>query len=390
MKKILSIMFAFLLIFSCFAVTAFAEDMLLGESVVIYEDEVIYDTYNFPIYDEQPIMKFSDDFTKLYVDGEPFSRADVSMLSTDFGYTVVAEDERDLSLKSSAYLDLTDEQRKIFKDIYIEVNPATTMYRIELYYSDGSSLTVYFLKDSLFEDYERIISGNADKYLIDFAYPDGNMVITQKEALFGEIVTLRRNDLAYLYDYYYVTAASKDLSISMYTGVMFILEDNFFYVDYTEAGIEDADFLFDDYSTGNLAEYPVHKITDEKLIADLQSAQERYYEDDYGVLYDDDATESISAVFLIFIFAVVPAVILVISLVKAIRGKGVYKKIYGTVSSLCMAELIVFTIIAVIFASSNTSTPSSSDYVLGESNSEEYIVVDTDYSNEDFDGWYSL
>ena len=347
MKKLLSVIFAVVLIFSCFAVSAFAENMpIVGFEVV--EDKDIYDTYNFPIYDEQPIIKFSDDFTKLYVDDEPFSRADLSMLSTDFGYTVVAEDKRDLSLKSSAYLDLTDEQRKNFSNIYIEVNLETTMYRIEFYYSDGSSLCVYFLKDTLFEDYEKIISGNADKYLIDFQWPDGNIVTATKNQIKGETVNLSEEEI-YLStsEFFYVDMANENLTLSSYSGIICLMDDAYYYIDYKENNIEEAHFLYGEEPDADVI-VKLHKITDEALNTEFQLALEKYYSDDYGIFYDDDTSETISAIFLIITFGVLPFVVFIIFLIKAIRGKGVYKKLYGTVSALCIAEVIVFVILAII------------------------------------------
>lgn len=369
MKKILSIIFAIMLIFSCFAFTAFAEDMWI-------EDDYSYaDVY----YDEQPIMTFSEDFKKLYVNDEPFSRFDTSMITTDFGYTVTVDDEYNPTFRNSAYVDLTDAQKENVEDILIETNQAKNMYRIKIFFDDGSNLTIYFLQDTYFEDYNEIIKGNAEHYLIDFMWPDGNIVTTKKSALFGEAVAFNKRDFSDLYEFYYVTASNKDGIISMYVGVVFKWNDSFYYADYEEADIEDGDFFFEDDSVGVLEKCTVHKITDETLLADLQEAEQRYYDDDYGIFYDDDTTDAVSAVFLIFVFAVIPAVIFVIFLIKAIRGKGVYKKIYGAVAAFCIAELAVFTIIAVIIA----STPSVPDFTIGESYGEEYIVMDTDYSNEE-------
>lgn len=376
MKKILSLMFAFLFIFSCFAVTAFAEDFAIDDDFNIFEAK-------------QPTITFSEDYQKLYVDGEPFSRFNSSTIAADFGYTVLVEYEYNSQYYTgnSAYVKLTDRQKENIADILIERNQYKNMYRIEIYFNDGSSLTVYFLQDTCFDEYNKIISGNVNEYIVDFSYPEDNTVIAQKTDLFGETVKLNRNDLADLYETYSVFVQSSDGSMVAYVGAVFNIGENFYYIDYKETGV-DSEFLYDT-PQGMLAELSVHRITDEALLEKLNSAQESYYSDDYGILYDDDATESISTVFLIFIFAVVPAVILVISLVKAIRGKGIYKKIYGTVSALCIAELIVFVIIAVIFSSSSHSSPSVPDYVLGGSNSEEYVVVDTDYSNE-YNDWHSL
>lgn len=380
MKKILSIMFAFMLIFSCFAVTVFAEDMpFVDFEVVEDKDEVLFDTNEFPVYDKQPIITFSDDFTKLYVDDESFSRANLSMLSTDFGYTVITTRERDLSSKGSAYLELTDAQKNAVTNIYIETNLETTMYRIEFYYGDGSSLCVYFLKDSLFEDYKEIINGNADKYLVDFLWPDGNIVTATKSEIAGEIVSLTEEEIYNsTIEFFYVDATNESLTLKAYSGIVCLMGDTYYYIDYKENNIEEADFLYGEEPRADVI-IKLHKITDEELNAKCQLALEEYYSDDYGVLYDDDTTDTISAVFLIFVFAVIPAVIFVIFLIKAIRGKGIYKKIYGVVSAFCIAELAVFTIIAVII----TSVAPSSNSIIGESNGEECIVLDTDYSDEE-------
>ena len=377
MKKLLSIIFALVLILSCFAVTVFAEDMPLVDFEVVEEkDEVYFDTNEIPLYDEQPIIKFSDDFSKLYVDEDPFSRADLSMLLTDFGYTVITTRERDLSSKGTAYLELTDAQIKDIAKIYIETNLETTMYRIELYYGDGSSLTVYFLKDSLLEDYQEIISGNADKYLIDFLWPDGNIVTATKSEMAGEVVNLTEKEIYdSTYEFFYVDASNKSLSLRTYAGIVCLMDETYYYIDYKENNIEEADFLYGEDPDSDVT-LKVHKITDEALNAKFATALESYYKDDYGIFYDDDTSEVISAVFLIIVFAVLPFVVFVIFLVKAIRGKGAYKKIYGTVSAICIAEIIVFIILAIIITS--VAPTGDNNVILGGSDDEAFIQLTTD------------
>ena len=380
MKKILSIIFAFILIFSCFAVTAFAEDMpIAGFEVVEDKDEVYFDTDEFPVYDKQPIITFSDDFTKLYVDGEPFSRADLSMLSTDFGYTVIISEKRDLSSKGSAYLELTDAQKNTVKSVYIETNLETTMYRIEFYYGDGSSLCVYFLKDTLFEDYEKIISGNPDKYLIDFMWPDGNIVTATKNQIMGEIVELSEEKIAFsTTEFFYVDVSNESLTLSSYSGVVCLIDDVYYYIDCKENNIEDTYFLYGETpNTDSIIK--LHKITDEALNTEFQLALEKYYSDDYGIFYDGDAFDTIAAIFLILTFGVLPFAVFIIFLIKAIRGKGIYKKLYGTVSALCIAEVIVFVILAVIIG---TTTPADAT-ILGGSDDELYMQLETDVDFSD-------
>ncbi len=370
MKKLLSVIFAFVLIFSCFAVTAFANDYF-----TVYEDKSQYNIFEA----EQPTVTFSEDYQKFYMNDEPFSRVDTTMLATDFGYTVLVDEKKneDYYLGNSVYIEWTDKQKTEIKDIIIDCNEQQTLFRIELFFNDGSSLTAYFLKDTLREEYNNIISGNVNEYIIDFAYPDGNIVIAQKNAMFGETVNLSRNELSRWYDSFSVCAKNSDSSIMTYTGDILIINEEFYYVDYAESGVEQW-FLYEEDAKGEITDCVIHKITDEKLVSELKLALENYYDDDYGVLYDDNATDTISAVFLIFVFAVIPFVIFVIFLVKAIRGKGIYKKIYGTVTALCIAEIIVFAILAIIIAP--TASNDNDDEFIGSGDGEEYIVLDTEYN----------
>lgn len=369
MKKILSLIIAFILIFSCFAVAVCASDA--GMWIEENEDSAFGDAY----YDTQPVMTFSEDLQKFYVNDEPFSRVDTSMLTTDFGYEVNIVKEKIPWLKNSAFVDLNTLSEENIKNITIQTNTAKNMYLVGIDFNDGSCLIIHFLQDSYLEDYNNVVNRNADKYLIDFLYPSDNIVITNQEALAGEKLTLNKKELANVYEFSYVDKANKDLSISTRSGVVFILDKNHYYLDYKEAGIEDTAFSFCDWELTNISEeVPVHKITDEKLIADIKLALEKYYEDDFGLFYDKTASEIITAVFLIFIFAVIPAVTFVIFLIKAIRGKGIYKKLYITSATLCIAEIIVFIILAIIISPFTSLSSTDSETILGSSDSVSFVV----------------
>lgn len=339
MKKILSLVFAFTLIFSCFAVTAFAEDM-----------EIV----------PQPVITFSEDYQKLYADNEPFSRIDASMLNLEFDnkdmYIFQYEYNTDYESShtvSSDFIQLSEAQKENIKDVYIEQNEQKNIYRVEFTFNDGSVLTVVFLKDTYLEEYNSIISGEgeANEYIINFVYPDGNVVTAKKSDLFGEPVDLTKSDF-YYYDVSSVNAVNSDGSLAVTKGELLIIDDMYVYVDYAESGI-DASFYYDEADDDQLSKCVFHKITDEQLISDFQKAEQAYYEDDFGFLYDNEVTDAVSEVFLIFVFGIVPAIIFVILLIKAIRGKGVYKKLYGAVAAVSAAELAVFTVITVIIANLN-------------------------------------
>ncbi len=338
MKKILSLVFAFMLIFSCFAVTAFAEDV-----------------YN-------PVITFSEDYQKLYENGEPYSRIDASMLDLGFysNLNYFIEDEQLFQEKNNSYIDrsgyvrLSDSQREAVKDVDIQQNRHGNIYYVELSFNDGSALTVTFLRDTYLEEYYTIISSDdkATEYKVDFVYPDGNVVKTKKSLLFGETVKLTEMDFeTYYYDVQYVYAQNSDGSLVVLKGELISIDDKYFYVDYAESNLDESVYRYE--GNGEFTKCIFHEITDEQLISDFQNAERDYYDDDFGFLYDDEATDAVSAVFLILVFGIVPAVIFVILLIKAIRSKGVYKKLYGAVAAVSAAELTVFTIITVIIVHLN-------------------------------------
>lgn len=344
MKKILSLVFAFMLIFSCFAVTAFAEDIEIASN---------------------PVITFSEDYQKLYENGDPYSRIDASMLDAsmlDLGfysnnYYFEDEDilqEKDNYIDRSGYVRLSDSQREAVKNVDIQQNRHGNIYFVELSFNDGSALTVTFLRDTYLEEYYTIISSDdkAAEYKVDFVYPRGNVVKTEKSLLFGETVKLSEIDFeTYYYGVQYVYAQNSDGSLVVLKGELISIGDKYFYVDYAESNLDESVYYY--VNNEDFTKCIFHEITDEQLISDFKKAEQDYYDDDFGFLYDDEATDAVSAVFLILVFGIVPAVIFIILLIKAIRSKGVYKKLYGAVAAVSAAELTVFTIITVIIANLN-------------------------------------
>ncbi|MBR5247276.1 MAG: hypothetical protein IKV25_07900 [Clostridia bacterium] len=373
MKKILAIVFTLVLIFSCFAISSFAFE---SADSFVYEDKAYFDS--------QPVMTFSEDFKKLYVNDEPFSRADLSILSEYFGYSVDVVKEQSSWLRNSVYVDFTDAQKEMVKGIEISTNKAQNMFLIDMNLGDGSNLSIYFIKDTYLEDYNNVVNGNGEQYVIDFLYPENNVVLTSKSALEGEALTINQEDFFSTYEYFYVDAANKDLSVSRTTGVIFNLNGTYFYFDYIAEGIEDADFLYSgNYVEGQ--EINVYKITDEQLLMDIELAMESYYGDDYGIFFDKETSDLIALISLIIILVVIPAIVFVVFIIKAIHSKGTYKKLYATVAGLCIAEIIVFIILASIIY----PTASKQDESIIGGSVEGEVVIDIGYSDE-INEWYEL
>ena len=376
MKKIFSIILAVMLIFSCFAVTAFATDM------PITTGDIFVDKYAFgyAYFDSQPVISFSEDYKTLYVNDQPFSRADLSKLNSRIDFEVQISKVRNPSLQNSAYVELSDTQLNII-GINICTNEAQNMYGVYLNFDDGMYLEMYFLNDDYREEYTNLLNGKTEGYYIDFGYPAGNTILTTVDKMCGEKATIDANELFYAYEVFDVEAVNKDHSLSMTTGVIYLIDDTYYFYNYMADGIEDSQFMYDDEMLSQMEEITVYKITDEILLAEIELAIDRYYDDDYGILFNSEATEIIAAVFFIIVFAIVPVVVFVVFLIKAIRGKGAYKKIYGVVAILCMLEVVAFTILAVIISPSLSK--SNNEEYLGEA--DDYAIVDMNYNPQEIE-----
>lgn len=351
MKKILSLIISFILIFSCFAVTVFAED---------------FDLLNA----KTPIGTFSDRYEKFYAEGEQYTRIKASVIETNLNYNWIVEEEyvSEYYLGVGIYIELTNQQKQEIKTVKLKTNKDRTLIEATFTYFDDAQMTVMYLKDAYFDEYNKVVTGQTETLTIDFMYPYSNTVEAQRQQLVGEMTTFTNSRLVDLEDDYDVIAKNSDGSMSVVVGKLLIIDDEYYYLNFKEAGFDEDDWYSG--SIGKIANKPIHKITDTQLLEKIDNAMVEYYEDDYGVLYDDNATESISIVFFIFVFAFIPLAILVFFLIKALKGEGIYKKLYFTVVAICLAEIIVFSILAGIVI--KTSSLDEFDFTLSGRTIEEY------------------
>lgn len=354
MKKLLSLIISFVLIFSCFAVTAFAED---------------FDVFN----SKMPIGTFSDRYEHFYADGEQYTRINATVVEMTLGYYWIVEEEynSDYYLGTSIYIELSNQQKQEIKTVKLKSNKERTLVEATLVYFDEVEMTIVYLKDDYLGEYNKVVNGETDTLTVDFSYPYENKVVAQRNQLLGETMSFTRNQLSGFNNSFDVTAQNSDASMSVIAGKILLVDKEYYYLNFTEAGLTEKDF---DYNLGKFADKPIHKITDTALIEEFNNAMVEYYEDDYGVLYDDDATESISIGFFVFVFAFIPLVILVFFLIKGITGKGIYKKLYFAVVAVCLAEIVVFAVLAGIVI--KTSSDDNYNIIGGSYNDDQIIVSD--------------
>ena len=305
MKRIITFIIAIVILSSCLGLTVFAKS----------------DT-----------VTFSEDFLILYTDVGSYSPINANLLK-DSGF-MFCEKEAELS----------DKQKESVFEVLLDCNDSETMFSATICYRDGSKLTRTYLYDGYRDIYDKLIAGNVSTYTVDFFYPYGNEAKVNKDALFGEQIILDSKAL-HRCDFYYVYAESVTADIGIHTGVLLIDKDNYYYADFDEIGFDKANTVnFDLYKFDSME---VHKITDTDALKVVRSAEEDYYDDDLGFLYNSHFTETITLIFLFIVFVAVPLAIFIIALIFAIRNKGLYKKLYTTILLLSGSELVVA---AIVFA----------------------------------------
>lgn len=276
---------------------------------------------------------FSDDYGKMYIGNESFSLCDTSRIEgSDQEYEI----EVSLSSEQSAIIDEIN--------VWAEQNNNTAFAYV--YYKNGASLSLPYINDSIVEKYDSLFE-TATEYTVDFEWPDDNIVTAEKSLLFGEkrIMDFDASE----YPTYNVSTSDADSGLTVYTGLVIDIYGAFYYADYNENEVVDI-YNFDYEFTPDAV---LHRITDKTLVENMQQAQNEYYGNDMDFLTDDDFFETFSKVFLIILFCVIPAALLVISVVAAIRCRGIYRKLYFTVCIFCAAELSVFITLLILISRYN-------------------------------------
>jgi len=307
---------------------------------------------------QKRVITLSDDYKYMYYSGNTYTRVDASMLHfTDRistvaeTYDVTTEDEYNgdaLSLTdpfdyASYYTTkLTDEQQKEVKSVEIfNTNHDETLFFITIYFYDGSELSIDFIREDYVDEYNDLINGKSDNYTIDFRWPEGNAIQIDKEKL--SIGNKVKFDVYNLSRDFSVYANSSTDSFQAEIGSILSYEDTYYYFSYTGTDIAGIYDLWD----LEVDKIEVIELVDEELINQLKAGEEKYLDDEFGYLFDDELTEAVAKIFFIFVFALIPVAIFVVTLILALKSKkGIYKKLLLTTSTLSLVSLATFIYIA--------------------------------------------
>lgn len=311
----------------------------------------------------EKVVTLSEDYKELYFLGSTYVRVDTSMLDfMDYEQYIIDSYEENVdneeyveesiagvySYTASINYDnfytikLTDKQHEEVKMVEVyNSNHDETLFFITIYFYDGSELNIDFIREDLVDEYNKLINGETDNYTIDFVWPDDNKISVDNEKFY--IGNKTKID-AWEYDgEYYVYADSSIDSFNAEIGLIFSKDKTYYLYSFIDSDIKSTDEFWEFGDT----EIEVIELTDKELIEKIKIGEEKYLEDDYGYLYNDELTEAVSKIFFVLVFALVPAVVFVASLILAIKSKkALYKKLLFATCGISVAVIVTFIYIA--------------------------------------------
>ena len=266
----------------------------------------------------------AEDLMSLTLDGETYIRMDTANTFMYQTQSIVKQAPQ-----------LTTKQQEQFLDYTFLQSPRGKLIEATFYYRAGGYLNCTFVREDYAPQLKVYQEGTEAKCFIE-TYSK-NINVTEDE-LKGQPATLTEQKLEFC-EYYCVYAHTEGEYIHVTTGAVIVDSNTFYYVDFSEMDRAPANFYPGDYER-----LDCYEITDQKLCNKLLAETEEYS------LYDDSGDlfiKSVVMVYIVFFFGIIPAAILVLSLIFAIKRKGYYRLIWGITAGLCTAELVIFVMVCI-------------------------------------------
>lgn len=267
-------------------------------------------------------VALSEDLQTLNYGGHTFSRVNAA------------------NLRYENYIEVTDivipeKLQGMIRSAEVYTNDSYVLMDLTVYFHDGATLDVSFLRDDLREEYETLTANDETPCFIEtdiYAYNPSGLHTTVLE-MKGEAATFDADD--YLFsNYYYDVVVYGEHGFDAVRGAVFSSDGEYFYVDYVENGIY-GQYLYD--FTGEIKAW---RITDEALISEMEIT--------LGVDGEGVFANILCIAVLVFFFILVPMAIGGICIALAIkdRGHGQTAAIVTAVLSGCvvLTTILIFII----------------------------------------------
>lgn len=307
---------------------------------------------------DKKVIRLSEDYKELYFSDYTYTRVDASMLRFNQSASEVVDtydkavddvyiyDAETVSADyNSIYkFKLTEAQHKEIKSVgIINTNHDETLFFVQIVFFDGSVLYIDFIREDLVDEYLKVINGETKEYYVDFRWPDDNIITADRDKFY-----IGKEKLVSFWDCTLdvtVYADSTTGSFDSEVGTILKFDEKYYFYSFVNSSIKSTDELweYDDLKI------EVIELSDEELVAQLKEGEQKYLDDDYGYLFDDELQETVARIFFVITFALIPLAIFALTLILGIKAKkGVYKKLLLITSGLSLASIGTFIYIAFV------------------------------------------
>ena len=207
MKKVLSLIIAILLIVPCF---------MLNTSAAEICDIALGADYSYLVHNGEKYKRFDATLTEWTVDG--------SYKGVTYDIDTLKYVDYDLSTN----------------DIIITAN---------IYLTDGSNIQSTYINENYYVEHNNLLMYYNSNYTVDFEHFEGDKIEAECQKFSGEKTTLT-NKTNLIYGVFDVNAYSLDGSFYVKKGVLLHIDEDYYFVDYTEAGVKNPDD-FNPYTQNN-------------------------------------------------------------------------------------------------------------------------------------------
>ncbi len=315
MKKLLSVWLVALICCSLFVLPAMAND----SNVDTYSDDTLQ------------TITLSEDYTQLYLGGELYYAVEGEL------YDMMIDEDGDYC--GMEYFSLSVSQMQELHDVYIHTWERGVMAALTYSTNSGVTYNKYYVAQTYLEDYNQILQGNVNRVVIEMYGTYDELVYTDMDALEGDAITISSEEY-WGWDTFPVLATNDDANLFYEIGWMFVdpSDDAYYFAPALQSPNNvplDNAYYFD-------YDLSVIRVTDETLLERL-ATQYRAYNSLGLIEFENEKTgEYLAKAVILFIFGLLPLVLLVVSVVVMVKGRGIYRKGFGVLLVCCIAELALF------------------------------------------------
>lgn len=273
-----------------------------------------------------PPPTLSEDLQTLTFNGKTYTAADVSAMSIYYN-------------QSSTAVQVPQALKALVKSATMYYTGDTYLASVELYYTNGSTMTITFVRDDVLPELQKACESDDAVCTVNFWWNNTPTVSAPISQFKGKPSTLTKDQLLFT-DYYEVIYDHPTFNNRIYRGFICQISGSVYYVDFQENSIYDPIAFYPDDSGPDL--YKAYEITDPVLASQLKNALAS------ELSGSSELGQMLSSALLTFLFAVIPGIILILSIIFFLRTKAYYRITWAVTGGLCIAELIIFIILAIL------------------------------------------